>query len=323
MAQISIIIPIYKAEKYIDRCISSITNQTFQDFELVLVIDGSPDNSLSICKWFAQSDSRIKIISQKNSGAHSARLAGFKISSAPYITFVDADDYLPPEALQTLYSIMLKGYDIVKGVDIMHPFPKISFYNIDLDNKEFFKKTYLGEIPAYLWGTLYKRSLFNEYVFNLCISNKLLIGEDWITNLYIGQYINRAIIINKGVYYYCVNKNGVMSSTFMSDGYRNKITNIVNSILDMSTPQWQYLYKLKQAIGITELFIPERGFISTQYKATKEFVKSYTKTPLSQYVKYRFLLFINYEYLFRFYTWLYRTCKWIIKYKCHKRKIIT
>lgn len=102
--KISIIVPIYKAEKYLDRCINSIINQSYQDFELLLVNDGSPDNSLNICRAWAKKDSRIKVINQENQGAQAARKNGFLQSSAFYITFVDADDYLPLDALIALYT---------------------------------------------------------------------------------------------------------------------------------------------------------------------------------------------------------------------------
>lgn len=323
MPNISIIIPIYKAEKYLDRCINSIINQSYQDFELILVNDGSPDKSLTICRAWAEKDIRIKIIDQENQGAHAARKNGFLCSSAPYITFVDADDYLPIDALITLYTEAHKGYDIVKGQDLVRQsVESFSNSNIELNRQDFLEKTYLSEIEAYLWGTIYKRSLFDKYIFDMCINNKILIGEDFLTNLYIGKKINKALILNKGVYYYCINEDGMMNSAFMSDVYRERMRQMIASILDMNNSRWMYLFQLKQAAGIGELFIPERGFVVSQFSTTKNFINRYGIDILYPYVNRKHLKFINNECVFRLYTWCYRIAKLLLKYRGNTRRKI-
>ena len=95
----SIIVPVYKVEKYIRSCIESILNQKYSDFELLLINDGSPDNSGEICDEYARSDERVKVFHQKNRGVSSARNVGLENSSGEYILFVDADDILYPDAL--------------------------------------------------------------------------------------------------------------------------------------------------------------------------------------------------------------------------------
>ena len=95
MPHISIIIPIYKAEKYLDRCINSVINQSYRNFELILVNDGSPDSSLNICRTWANKDSRIKVMEQENLGANASRLNGYRVAKGEYLCFVDADDTMP------------------------------------------------------------------------------------------------------------------------------------------------------------------------------------------------------------------------------------
>src|SRR5690606_5062403 len=106
---ISIIIPVYKVEKYISRCLDSILNQTFQDFEIILINDASPDNSIKIAESYADKDSRIGIIhNEENSGAGWSRKVGYTNAKGEYITFCDPDDYLPKNALELLYNGITK-----------------------------------------------------------------------------------------------------------------------------------------------------------------------------------------------------------------------
>lgn len=108
MPAISVIVPVYNAEKYLDRCVKSIINQTFSDFELILVDDGSPDNSGTLCDEWSKKDSRIKVIHQQNAGAGAARNAGLAIATGDYIGFIDSDDWIEPEMYQLLYDSIIK-----------------------------------------------------------------------------------------------------------------------------------------------------------------------------------------------------------------------
>ena len=108
MELISVIVPVYKVERYIDECIESIRNQTYSDLEIVLVDDGSPDSCPSICDNYARKDDRIKVIHKKNGGLSSARNIGIKESLGQYITFVDSDDVLDFSMIETLYCFLKK-----------------------------------------------------------------------------------------------------------------------------------------------------------------------------------------------------------------------
>ena len=101
---ISVIVPVYEAEKYLNECIESILNQTFSDLELILVDDGATDQSGEICETYKMQDARVKVLHKKNGGVASARNMGIEISQGAYLTFVDSDDYLVSEALETLYN---------------------------------------------------------------------------------------------------------------------------------------------------------------------------------------------------------------------------
>ena len=119
---ISIIVPIYKVEEYLPRCIESILNQTYQDFELILVDDGSPDLSGDICDVYAETDPRIKVIHQENSGISDARNEGLSRAKGEYISFIDSDDWVHPEFLQQLlYTIEKYDADIAECGKILTP----------------------------------------------------------------------------------------------------------------------------------------------------------------------------------------------------------
>lgn len=114
MPELSIIVPVYKVEKYLPKCIDSILAQTFRDFELILIDDGSPDNCGAISDEYAARDSRIKVIHQANAGVSAARNAGLDIASGTYLGFVDSDDWIEPEMYATMIATAKE-----KQVDVM------------------------------------------------------------------------------------------------------------------------------------------------------------------------------------------------------------
>lgn len=118
MPQISIIVPVYKAEKTIRKCVNSILNQTFSDFELLLINDGSPDNSGAICDEIATTDPRIKVIHQENRGVSAARNAGLDAARGKYLMFCDSDDYVLENWCEHLYRIMEQGSIHLAACDV-------------------------------------------------------------------------------------------------------------------------------------------------------------------------------------------------------------
>ena len=129
MVNISVIIPIYNVEKYLDECIKSICNQTFTNFEIIAINDGSTDSSLSIIEMYASKDSRIRIINQRNEGVSAARNKGLKEARGTYILFIDSDDYILPNTLSYLWECAQEtNAEIVLG-------NVWSFYNDDYNNK--------------------------------------------------------------------------------------------------------------------------------------------------------------------------------------------
>ena len=113
---ISVIVPIYKVEKYLRKCVNSIINQTYKDLEIILVDDGSPDNCGQICDEYAEQDSRIIVVHQKNAGLSAARNAGLEKISGEYVAFVDSDDTIEPQMYETLLAMIKNGQEILQFV---------------------------------------------------------------------------------------------------------------------------------------------------------------------------------------------------------------
>jgi len=119
---ISVIVPVYKVEAYLDRCVSSIVNQSYRNLEIILVDDGSPDNCPAMCDAWAKKDSRIKVIHKENGGLSDARNAGMRVATGEYMSFIDSDDYIASEMYQLLFERMqTEGSDIAAcGVEMVY-----------------------------------------------------------------------------------------------------------------------------------------------------------------------------------------------------------
>ncbi|MCM3412438.1 glycosyltransferase family 2 protein [Metabacillus litoralis] len=171
--KISIIVPIYKVEKYLAKCIDSILNQTFKEYELILVNDGSPDSCGEICEEYSKRDKRVKVIHKKNGGLSSARNAGIDIAKGEYIAFVDSDDFIHKNMYEMLYKnaintssdIVICDYFIVSENEIIqdesYQFkiqPK-TFTNIEV-LRELYRDDRIKFVVA--WNKLYKKSLFSK-----------------------------------------------------------------------------------------------------------------------------------------------------------------
>ena len=178
MVKVSVIVPVYKAEKYLDICLDSLINQTFEDFEVICVNDGSPDNCINILRNYSKLDSRIKIFSQKNQGLSSARNTGLKYAKGEYITFVDSDDFLSPIALERMYTNITENNSDYMFSYVYQVYPDRLFY-WELPNiKDFQKHIYspvfnenvLGA-DFYLkfiysaWAKMYRHEFIKDFSF--------------------------------------------------------------------------------------------------------------------------------------------------------------
>ena len=190
--KISVIVPVYNVQKYIEHCIRSICRQTYDNLEIILIDDGSTDDSSWICDQFAEKDSRIKLVHKENEGLVRARKEGLEVSTGRYIAYVDGDDWIEPHMLERLYTI-LKGenvdiimcgrYEDTGDVQrkVYHGFPEGRYDQTDMKseifpnmivNQEFFE---WGIFPG-VWDKLFRRESLEPY--QMAVDERLTMGED-------------------------------------------------------------------------------------------------------------------------------------------------
>lgn len=178
---LSIIIPVFNAEKYIDRCISSVVNQSLKDIEIVLVNDGSTDSSFSLCKAWELKDKRIKLVSQINSGVSAARNLGISKSEGEYLMFLDSDDCMLPDMCKVMYNTLIeKNADmVICGIKETEGGIWAPEKSIDYTSLNKFKENFIihlrTELLSPCWNKIFKKDLITNY-FNENIS----FGEDLI-----------------------------------------------------------------------------------------------------------------------------------------------
>lgn len=180
--EVSVIVPIYNTEKYLRKCVDSILRQTYKNLEVILVNDGSSDDSLKICREYEKSDLRVRVVNKKNGGLSSARNAGLDICTGKYITFVDSDDYLGKDVIRYLIKDV-REYNA--DIAYIHEIVVDEKYEKEVDLKGHVKTIYDSrnflsaicerKINCAVWGKLFKRELFDTIRFN-----KERLNEDFL-----------------------------------------------------------------------------------------------------------------------------------------------
>ncbi len=221
----SVIVPIYKVEKYLVRCIDSVLNQSFEDFELILVDDGSPDGCPDICDQYAEKDGRIKVIHKENGGLVSARQAGIEIAKGEYVFNLDGDDAITPDALMSAYEIIKEtDADIVSFSYNSYEKGEIKEKVDDLadeglyENESIKKYIYprllvdknMEHLFYFLWGKAIKRSLVTPHQLN--VSRKISLGEDLSCIVPCFLDAEKIYMSKKSVYLYTIRDDSISTS---------------------------------------------------------------------------------------------------------------
>ena len=208
---ISIVVPCYKVEKALERCVESVLKQTFQAFELILVDDGSPDQTGVVADKIALRDARIKVIHQENGGVMAARHAGAKAASGDWVCFVDSDDTLPKDALQNLYA-GTKAMETVEMVVGFRDGVKIKMFDAAYSLEDYRYDTIARkDLHVAVYGRLYRRKLFTDFMFD--IPRNVLQGEDWLFNVrYAFAMQHKPVVVERCVYHYIITDGGLHTS---------------------------------------------------------------------------------------------------------------
>lgn len=206
--KISVIVPVYNVEQYLERCVDSIINQTYKNLEIILVNDGSTDNSGQLCDELAKKDDRIKVIHKKNGGVSETRNLGIRESNGNYITFIDSDDVVSAKMIEELYSNLLKnGADISIG-NVIHNYNinnvvfddsnnDILLWNNEEALKEFLKAKITSFYPV---AKLFKKNIISNLEFN--VDYKLAEDAMFITEILLVKDVT-VVYSSKDIYAYC------------------------------------------------------------------------------------------------------------------------
>lgn len=238
--KISIIVPVYNSEKFLEKCILSVLNQTFKEFELILINDGSTDRSKEICDYYRNKDNRVKVVHKFNTGVSETRNIGLDISTGEYVCFIDSDDYIDSRMLEELYNYTENGYiDIIVSGMYFERYDngswenKIEYY--EAYNIQQIKYLIKNLFESYLLynpvGKLYKKEIID--IHNIRFDKNMSFGEDPVFNCEFMKYISNIKNIDKCYYNYVKHGDTSLSIRYDKSKYEsnkkmhNELTNLM------------------------------------------------------------------------------------------------
>lgn len=293
MFKISVVIPVYNVEKYLHRCIDSILEQTYKKLEVILVDDGSTDNSSEICDYYMQKDERIKVIHKKNGGLSSARNAGLDIASGDYISFVDSDDWIVEDIYEHCIDLVEAiNYDVVDfnciftNGELMKINSDIIYKTEIVEGKEILRDYLLRgqteKTPFSVCRKIYKRNLFEVICFP-----EGKINEDIATNYKVLMNCKRLVHTDKIGYYYFQD-----SKSITRNGLKKRDFDLLDACEELQIlsqnetyPDIKYLAKVKYARSYFSLLakIAFYGIEDTELNQ-KEVIRKLTKKLRQNYI---------------------------------------
>lgn len=263
---ISIIIPVYNAEKYLERCLQSIISQSYQDLEIILVNDGSLDNSLNICHSFSHKDKRVKVMTQTNSGVSSARNNGLSRAKGEYVMFVDSDDYMLPGMCEMMVNTLeSKGADcVICGTTETWGGLWAPAEDVDYSDLASFKMDFVKHLRTELlsppWNKIYKRA-FITMDFDTSVS----FGEDLMFNLNYFNNCNKISFVTKAPFYHeKANENSLVNRVYPSRLYEiETVHSAVLNFYDGMDPEVNQKY-------IRDLLVYFRAIVQNEHFSINE-----------------------------------------------------
>lgn len=264
MELVSVVVPIYKVEKYLDKCIKSILDQTWENLEIILVDDGSPDQCGVLCDRYAAEDSRIKVIHKENGGLSDARNAGVRLASGKYLLFVDSDDYIAKDLVEKTVGIAEKTncdialfdyYYVENGVEEVRTCDIPSKKELCLEEEKG-----LLMIPPSAWTKLFNRDF---YMRAGCFFPKGLYYEDLATTPKLLYQAEKIVYLKEPLYYYMIRSNSIMGSRNYKKNFEDKVK-VLDSILQYYKENGgyrQYREELEYLVFANVFFEPSKEII--------------------------------------------------------------
>lgn len=264
--KISVIIPIYKVEKYIKLCLESVLAQTMTDIEIICVNDGSPDRSAEIAREYAAGDSRIKVIDQQNQGLSAARNTGMAAATSPLVMFVDSDDTVDPTFCQKMFDALTDDVDVAICEVLMVPEPGMDFNVTDVD-LDYFKLPPRDpkwcNVPA--WNKIFRLSVIREH--DVKFPPGLKNEDEYFWHAYL-PWCRKTAFVTERLYFYLKRPGSIMSEFSVErNGVRSDILRIAALLGDyyerhglMQNDEWaeHYWRVFDFLVGMAQLYRPER-----------------------------------------------------------------
>lgn len=291
---ISIIVPVYNVEKYLNKCVDSILDQTYTNFELILIDDGSPDNCGKICDEYSKKDKRVRVIHKENKGLSDSRNIGMMNAKGKYINFVDSDDYLNKNMIKDLYNLLIKNnadisicaYELLNENE--KPKLKLNGKEHIFSSSEAIQELLMSKIlTSHCWNKLYKRELWKEIQFP--VGKKF---EDIAVMHLVFEKARKIVYKNKVEYYYLRRNDSIMKTIDEK---------LVNDLRENSINRKQYIEtnfpQLKDYVEISEIkrikmcydniilgnlknLYNSKDYIA-DYKKFKEYMKKHKKVAIN------------------------------------------
>lgn len=285
---VSIIVPIYNAEIFLERCINSILKQSYKNFELILVDDGSTDSTLSICQNFQSNDNRIIVIQKKNGGVSESRNEALKISKGDYVVFIDADDFVGEDYIKNLIpknneDFVYSGYKNVKNnivtEEIAYKKININPFKCSKDFGFFWDKTNI----CFVWRACYKKDIIKKN--NIKFDASINIGEDVIFNIEYLKYCNSVCVTENTDYFHCDNEKSLVHKYYdCREKVEEKISKLIENNLNRPNYRcrwfhWHialdhYLLWYKKGIKDSKLRL-RKCFRNQYFKETIKYIRKY------------------------------------------------
>lgn len=290
---ISIIVPVYNSSSYIGNCISSILKQTYRNIELILIDDGSTDNSKSICIQYANKDKRIKYFYQRNKGVSAARNYGLEKSKGLYIVFVDSDDMIDISMVEELHDCMItqKVKVVMTSGSIVYQDAsrkRFAFFNEfanDLDYIQLSQKEIISQVLRYacssVWGMMYDRAVIENIRFNESLSNK----EDMLFNIQVYLNVPEVYCVNKNHYYYFQHEDSLSKPSYKKTMMYLKVLSIIKSILSK-----EYENDIKSFSIISHYMIASRLVLSREHTLEYQYSRNYLKQNIKDIKNYKIVI---------------------------------
>lgn len=294
---ISVIVPVYNAHDYLHKCVDSIIGQTYHNLEILLVDDGSKDDSLEICKRYAEIDSRIIVIHKENGGQASARNMALDIAKGKYIGFVDNDDWIYPNMYERLHELILRyKADVARCDDLSNEEDKVKeSIDIDVDSGySFFKKTYCDILGGHVTDRLFSRSVIGNNRFP---KSKTIEDMRFMRTLL--QFINSEVHTKEKLYFYTIREDNTsfryatnhVNAYERAEEYQDRYKEAIVRYPDLADI---LLVKGVQAgCGAMHILFKQKMTDSTEYKRMKSFMhQNKAKILKSQDIGIKYKMFV-------------------------------